>query len=566
VRVVRGGGPCTTSSAHVDSPGGARPPPTNLDRGSTVAAVSEEAARRRTFAIISHPDAGKTTLTEKFLLYAGAIGRAGAVQTRKTDRATTSDWLELEQQRGISVSSAVARFEHDGHVLNLLDTPGHRDFSEDTYRVLSGVDAAVMVLDAARGVEPQTEKLYAVCKARGTPVITFVNKMDRPSPEPLEILDDIEATLGLVGQPVTWPIKPEGRFQGVVDRRTSRAFRYEAAGIRGGQMAQEDIDDLTGVVSSPGRGEGASWVAEEVLEEIELLDAIGADVDVDAFLAGTASPVFFGSALSNFGVRLLLDAIVELAPPPAARPTRAGGERAIDEPFSGLVFKIQANLDPRHRDRMAFVRVCSGRFERGETLINNRTGRGTTAKYATAVFGRDRETVDEAYPGDVIGLINAMDLLAGDSLHAQGSPVVFPPLPTFTPEHFATAHPTDRNRTKQFRKGVDQLDEEGVVQVLRHPDLGDQAPIWAAVGRLQFDVATWRMEHEFGAPVRLEGTRFEVARATDEDGARTLAGMRDVEVYRRSTGAPMALFRSRFVAERVAADNPELVLDTLVLS
>jgi peptide chain release factor 3 len=480
-----------------------------------VAAVRAEAARRRTFAIISHPDAGKTTLTEKFLLYAGAIGRAGAVQTRKTDRATTSDWLELEQQRGISVSSAVARFEHDGHVLNLLDTPGHRDFSEDTYRVLSGVDAAVMVLDAARGVEPQTEKLYAVCKARGTPVITFVNKMDRPSPEPLEILDDIEETLGLVGQPVTWPIKPEGRFEGVIDRRTATAYRFEAAGVRGGEMAQEDEASLAGE---------DSWVAEEVREEVELLDAIGADVDVDAFLAGTASPVFFGSALSNFGVRLLLDAIVELAPPPSARPTRDGGQRAIDEPFSGLVFKIQANLDPRHRDRMAFVRICSGRFERGETLINNRTGRGTTAKYATAVFGRDRETVDEAYPGDVIGLINAMDLLAGDSLHAPDAPVVFPPLPTFTPEHFATAHPTDRSRTKQFRKGVDQLDEEGVVQVLRHPDYGDQAPIWAAVGQLQFEVATWRMEHEFNAPVRLESTRFEVARATDEDGAKEAGG------------------------------------------
>lgn len=531
-------------------------PLSDLTEILTVAAVRAEAARRRTFAIISHPDAGKTTLTEKFLLYAGAIGRAGAVQTRKTDRATTSDWLELEQQRGISVSSAVARFEHDGHVLNLLDTPGHRDFSEDTYRVLSGVDAAVMVLDAARGVEPQTEKLYAVCRARGTPVITFVNKMDRPSPEPLAILDDIEATLGLIGQPVTWPVKPDGRFEGVIDRRDQQAYRFEAAAVRDGTKAQEDVSELA--------GEG-SWVPDDAREEVALLDEIGADLDVEGFLEGLSTPVFFGSALSNFGVRLLLDAIVQLAPPPSARPTRDGGERAVDEPFSGLVFKIQANLDKRHRDRMAFVRVCSGRFVRGETLINQRTGRGTTAKYATAVFGRDRETVDEAYPGDVIGLINAMDLVAGDSLHAQGAPVTFPPLPTFTPEHFATAHPADRSRTKQFRKGVDQLDEEGVVQVLRHPDLGDQAPIWAAVGRLQFDVASWRMEHEFGSPVRLEGTRFEVARATDEDGAAALAAMRDVEVYRRASGAPMALFRSRFVAERVARDHPELVLDTLIL-
>jgi peptide chain release factor 3 len=515
--------------------------------------VTAQAARRRTFAIISHPDAGKTTLTEKFLLYSGAIQQAGAVQSRKADRSTTSDWLELEQKRGISVTSAVARFEHDGVVLNLLDTPGHRDFSEDTYRVLSGVDAAVMVIDAARGVEPQTEKLYAVCKARGTPIITFVNKMDRPTPEPLEILDDLEAKLGIVGQPVTWPIKPAGRFEGVVDRRSGRSFRYTANTPGGARVAQEDAGSV-------------EEMADDVREEVELLDAIGADVDVDAFLAAEATPVFFGSALSNFGVRLLLDAVVELAPAPSARPDVHGLDREVDAPVSGLVFKVQANLDPRHRDRLAFVRICSGRFERGATLVNARTGRSVAAKYAHAVFGRDRETVEEAFPGDVIGLVNATDLRAGDTLHDASSPVEFPPIPTFTPEHFATAHPADRSRVKQFRRGVQQLDEEGVVQVLRHDDLGDQAPIWAAVGQLQFDVAVWRMEHEFGSPVRLEGTRFEVARATDEAGADTLDAMRDVEVYRRENGAPLALFRSRYVAERIARDHPELALDTLILS
>jgi peptide chain release factor 3 len=518
-----------------------------------VSVVTSEAARRRTFAIISHPDAGKTTLTEKFLLYSGAIQQAGAVQSRKADRATTSDWLELEQKRGISVTSAVARFEHDNTVLNLLDTPGHRDFSEDTYRVLSGVDAAVMVIDAARGVEPQTEKLYAVCRARGTPIITFVNKMDRPTPEPLEILDDLELKLGLTGQPVTWPIKPEGQFQGVVDRRTRRTFRFLANTPGGARMAQEDsgsVDDMPEVVR----------------EEVELLDAIGADVDVESFLGGLSTPVFFGSALSNFGVRLLLDAVVELAPPPTARLDTAEVPRDVDAPFSGLVFKVQANLDLRHRDRLAFIRVCSGRFERGSTLINARTGKKVTAKYAHAVFGRDRETVDEAYPGDVIGLVNALDLRAGDTLHHEDAPVTFPPIPTFTPEHFATAHPIDRTRVKQFRRGVQQLDEEGVVQVLRHDDLGDQAPIWAAVGQLQFEVAVWRMENEFNSPVRLEGTRFEVARATDEAGAIALDAMRDVEVYRRESGAPLALFRSRYVAERIARDHPELALDTMILS
>ena len=516
-------------------------------------AVIAESARRRTFAIISHPDAGKTTLTEKFLLYSGAIQQAGAVQSRKSDRATTSDWLELEQKRGISVSSAVARFEHDGIVLNLLDTPGHRDFSEDTYRVLSGVDAAVMVIDAARGVEPQTEKLYAVCRARGTPVITFVNKMDRPTPEPLEILDDLEAKLGLVGQPVTWPIKPQGDFQGVVDRRSGRTFRFLANTPGGARMAQEDAGSV-------------GDMPREVREEVELLDAIGADVDVEAFLDGLSTPVFFGSALSNFGVRLLLDAVVEFAPPPTPREDVDGKPRALEDPFSGLVFKVQANLDPRHRDRLAFVRVCSGEFERGASLMCARTGKRITAKYAHAVFGRERETVDEAYPGDVIGLVNATDLRAGDTLFDEASPVTFPPIPTFTPEHFATAHPADRSRVKQFRRGVAQLDEEGVVQVLRHHDLGDQAPIWAAVGQLQFEVASWRMEHEFGAPVRLEGTRFEVARATDEAGADALAPMRDVEVYRRENGTPLALFRSRYVAERIEREHPDLMLDTLILS
>jgi peptide chain release factor 3 len=517
-----------------------------------VSAVLAEASRRRTFAIISHPDAGKTTLTEKFLLYSGAIQQAGAVQSRKAERATTSDWLELERKRGISVSSAVARFQHDGTMLNLLDTPGHHDFSEDTYRVLSGVDAAVMVIDAARGVEPQTEKLHAVCRARGTPIITFVNKMDRPSPEPLEILDDIEAKLGLTGQPVTWPIKPEGRFEGVVHRASGKAYRFEASGPGGTRRAQEDESAVDEVPA-------------DVREELELLDAIGADVDVKAFLAAEATPVFFGSALSNFGVRMLLDAITGLAPPPGPRPDVDGDPRPVDAPFSGLVFKVQANLDPRHRDRLALVRICSGRFERGAPLICSRTGNKVQAKYAHAVFGRDRETVDEAFPGDVIGLVNVNDLRAGDTLHEGDSPVTFPPIPTFTPEHFATAHPADRSRVKQFRRGVAQLDEEGVIQVLRHPDIGDQAPVWAAVGQLQFEVATWRMEHEFGSPVRLEGARFDTARATDEDGVAALKTMRDVEVWRRENGSPLALFRSRYVAERIERDHPEIRLDTLLL-
>ncbi len=515
--------------------------------------VRAEAARRRTFAIISHPDAGKTTLTEKFLLYAGAIREAGAVQSRKAERATASDWLELEKTRGISISSTVMRFEHAGHVFNLLDTPGHRDFSEDTYRVLSGVDAAVMVVDAARGVEPQTEKLYAVCRRRGTPVITFVNKMDRPAPEPLEIIDDIESTLGIEPTPVTWPVLSGGRFLGVVDRRDDQ-FHQFASSAHGSTIADES--------SRPFEVDATTASA---ADELELLHAMGRDHDDEGFLVGTSTPVFFGSALANFGVRLLLDAIAEIAPAPSARLSRSGQRRELDDPFSGFVFKVQTNLDPRHRDRLAFVRVCSGRFERGTSLTCARTGRRIVAKYAHEVFGRERQTVDTAWPGDVIGLVNATDLRIGDTLY-EDVPVEFPPPPTFTPEEFRIASPVDRSRVKQFRRGLEQLDQEGVVQVLRHPDLGDQEPVLAAVGRLQFDVAEWRLEQEFGAPVRLRNAPYQQARATDEASVAALAAMRDVSVYRRADGVPLVLFRDRWAAERITRDHPELVLEQVLFS
>ena len=515
--------------------------------------VLAEARRRRTFAIISHPDAGKTTLTEKFLLYAGAIGLAGAVDSRRGGRAATSDWIEMEQQRGISVSSAVMRFEHRGCVFNLLDTPGHRDFSEDTYRVLSGVDAAVMVLDAARGVEPQTLKLFEVCKRRGTPIIAFVNKMDRPAPEPLAIIDDIEEQIGLRPTPVTWPVTLEGRFQGVVDRRDDVFHRFlpdEHHGSRRTEEARGTLDDAIAIQPAVG-------------EEIELLGALGADHDDDTFLAGETTPVFFGSALTNFGIRLLLDAIVDLAPAPTPRADVDGEPRPLDAPTSGLVFKVQANMDPRHRDRIAFVRLTSGRFERGMQLTCHRTGRSLAAKYVHETLGQDRHTLDEAFPGDVVGLVNAGDLRIGDSLYAD-DPIEFPGMPTFTPEHFRVAQPADRQRVKQFRKGLEQLDEEGVIQVLRNRELGDQAPIVAAVGPLQFDVATWRLENEYGAPVRLESTSRSVARRTDEGSVEKLRALREVEIYRRSDGTPLALFRDRFQLERIERDHPDLTLDVIV--
>jgi peptide chain release factor 3 len=518
-----------------------------------VSRLLDEASRRRTFAIISHPDAGKTTLTEKFLLYAGAIAMAGSVKDRRSERSARSDWLELEQKRGISVSSAVMRFEHRGCVFNLLDTPGHRDFSEDTYRVLSGVDAAVMVLDAARGVEPQTLKLFEVCRRRGTPLITFVNKMDRPAPDTLAILDDIEEQIGLRGTPVTWPVRHEGRFLGVVDRRHGDVVhRFEQT--KRSAKAEETTETIADLAEE----------APDLAEEVELLDVLGLDHNEETFLAGETTPVFFGSALSNFGVRLLLDAIVDIAPAPGPRIDIDGEPRPLDAGTSAQVFKVQANMDPRHRDRIAFVRMASGHFERGMMLTCHRTGRVIAVKYVSEVFGRDRDTIDEAWPGDVIGLVNASGLAIGDTLHVDGEPVRYPALPTFTPEHFRIAAPEDRSKIKQFRSGLEQLDQEGTWQVLRHPELGDQRPIVAAVGVLQFEVAAWRMEHEFGAPVRLESTSLSVARRTDEESRGALSKLRGIEVYERADGTPIALFPDEYRLQRIQREQPELTLDVIV--
>ncbi|HUP31519.1 MAG TPA: peptide chain release factor 3, partial [Gaiellaceae bacterium] len=511
-----------------------------------------EGTRRRTFAIISHPDAGKTTLTEKLLLYGGAIGEAGAVTARRGRRAATSDWMALERERGISVSSTVLRFEHDGLVLNLLDTPGHRDFSEDTYRVLSAADSAIMLLDAAKGIEEQTLKLFEVARARRIPLLTFVNKLDRPSRAPLELLDEIERTLQISAVPLTWPVGMGHDFEGVVDRR-SGAFLTVDRTSGGATAVTETLADarvfLAGDV--PHRQAAA--------EELELLDAVGARLDLDAFLAGTSTPVFFGSALSNFGVRLLLDAIAELAPAPFARAALDGDVRPTSSPFSAFVFKVQANLDPRHRDRLAFVRVCSGRFEAGMKVTNARTGRPLTLSYAHELFGRDRLSVVDAYPGDIVGLVNATDLRIGDTLYV-GQPVSFPPPPTLAPEHFVVARNRDSSRYKRFRLGLTQLDHEGVVQVLRLPEAGDQAPILAGVGPMQFEVAVYRLEHEFGAPVSTEATPYSVARRTDDDGEEQLRGVGGVRVARREDGTLLALFHSELYLRRIAADHPNVVL------
>ncbi len=517
-----------------------------------------EAARRRTFAIISHPDAGKTTLTEKFLLYGGALsGGAGAVKARGDRRSATSDWMELEQQRGISITSTVLQFPYRECVVNLLDTPGHRDFSEDTYRVLAAADAAVMVLDAAKGIEPQTLKLFEVCKARQMPLLTFINKWDRPGRDPLELLDEIEDQIGLTAAPVTWPVGIAGDFRGVVDRRSGEFVRFTRT-ARGATEAPEELVDAARAAVE----EGDAWQA--ACDELELLEGSGLDHDEELFLGGELSPTFFGSAVTNFGVRLLLDALIDLAPAAGPRPDVDGNLRALDAPFSGFVFKVQANMDKAHRDRIAFLRVCSGHFERGMVVTHDTTGKPFATKYAHTVFGSDRETVEEAYPGDVIGLVNATDVRVGDTLWF-GEPVTFPRIPSFAPEHFSVARVRDTGRFKQFRKGIAQLDEEGVVQVLRHPDSGEAAPVLAAVGPMQFDVAVHRLENEFGAPVELSPTSYTVARRTDPASAEALRAMRGVDVLERGDGTLVAVFESIYWLDRLIADHPELVLESLVV-
>jgi peptide chain release factor 3 len=527
-------------------------------RSASSAVVREEAARRRTFAVISHPDAGKSTLTEALALHAAAINSAGAVHGKAGRRGVTSDWMAMEKDRGISITSAVLKFDYDGHVLNLLDTPGHADFSEDTYRVLEAVDCAIMLLDSAKGLEPQTLKLFDVCRSRHVPVVTFVNKWDRPGREPLELLDEIEQRIGLRPTPVNWPVGIAGDFRGLVERATGEYTAYTRQPGGALKAIEEHFKDPDAARAR----EGAAYDA--ALEELELLTEIGAEIDMPSFLAGESSPVLFGAALPNFGVRRLLDTMCELAPSPAPRASVEGDRRAVDAPFSGLVFKVQANMDPAHRDRVAFVRVASGRFERGMVLTHAATGRPFATKYAQAMFGQERETVEVAYPGDVIGLVNAGALRPGDTLYS-GVPVSFPPIPSFAPEHFAVVRCKDAGKYKQFRRGIDQLDTEGVVQVLSSDLRGDQAPVLAAVGPLQFDVVLHRLEHEFGARSELDQLGYELARLTDEAAITVLAGARGAEVLtRRLDGALLALFADKWRLNAIQRDNPSLRLDPLL--
>lgn len=521
--------------------------------------VLTEASRRRTFAVISHPDAGKSTLTEAIALHARVIGEAGAVQGKAGRRGVISDWMSMEQARGISITSAALQFSYGDVVVNLVDTPGHADFSEDTYRVLSAVDCAVMLIDAAKGLEPQTLKLFDVCRHSGLPVITFVNKWDRPGRHPLELADELSARIGLQPAPVTWPVGEAGRFSGLIDLHSAPSSQEACVSTfdiaaHGATLAAERALDPAQAAQALGEDYTTA------LEEVDLLPRL----DLDDFLAATTSPLLFGAAVYNTGVRHLLEVLAHLAPPPSPRPDVAGASRALDAPFSGLVFKVQAGMDRAHRDRLAFVRVASGRFERGMVVTHADSGRPFATKYAQAVFGRERETLEEAFPGDVVGLVNASVLRVGDSLHAPEAPVTFPRPPVFAPEHFAVASAADLGRSKQFRKGVAQLEHEGVVQVLRSDIRGDASPVFAAVGPLQFEVAMHRMEHEFNSPIKLDRLPYSLARRTRAQDAAVLGRERGVEVAERGDGAWLAMFTDRWRLDGVKRLHPDVVLEPLV--
>ncbi len=470
--------------------------------------IAEQVRRRRTFAIISHPDAGKTTLTEKLLLFSGAIQIAGSVKARKATRHATSDWMEIEKQRGISVASSVMQMDYRDCVINLLDTPGHQDFSEDTYRVLTAVDAALMVIDAANGVEPQTRRLLQVCRARNTPILTFVNKMDREVQEPMALMDEIERELGMEVVPFTWPVGMGKFFHGVMDlrERQMRVFSpgEDRVGAKGGAG-----DEIIPGLDHPAFAERFGMPYAQAKGEIELLADAAPRFDEAAFLAGRQTPMFFGSAVNNFGVREVLDALVDLAPPPG--PRRAiQREVQPDEPkLTGVVFKIQANMDPAHRDRIAFVRMASGHFQRGMRIKVTRSGKEMRPNTVVSFLSQRRELLDEAFAGDIIGIPNHGVLQLGDTL-TEGEALQYTGLPFFAPEMFRSVEIADPLRTKQLRAGLQQLGEEGAIQVFR-PAAGSLL-LLGAVGQLQFEVVAHRLEHEYGVKARIQPARYNVAR------------------------------------------------------
>jgi peptide chain release factor 3 len=518
--------------------------------------MQPEHERRRTFAIIAHPDAGKTTLTEKLLLYGGAIHSAGAVKARRAQRAATSDWMELEKKRGISITSSVLQFDYGNIRYNLLDTPGHQDFSEDTYRTLTAADCAIMLIDAAKGVEEQTKKLFHVCKMRGTPIVTFVNKLDRPARDPFELMSEIEEVLGMKTVPRTWPIGSGDRFKGVydVEHKTVLTFDRTAKNASRVPMAttglnDPKIDELAG-----------DELAKNFRDEVELITGAGDSFSLPTFLKGDVSPVFFGSALTNFGVEPFLEAFEHICPPPQPRVTSVGSVSPGDDRFTAFVFKVQANMDPNHRDRIAFVRICSGKFESGMRVWHYRLNKEIRLARAEQLFASERQTIHEAWAGDVVGLHDPGIFRIGDTISTGSPPVTFDSVPRFSPEFFARATLLDPMKRKQMQKGIDELAEEGTLQLFFQPGR-EKDPILGVVGQLQFDVLSYRLEHEYGAKVSMDRLPFAFARWVRANDASVKLDTKALEARRVPLGVTdvdghvVGLLRDQWELLRIQRDN-----------
>ena len=518
-----------------------------------------EIERRRTFAIISHPDAGKTTLTEKFLLYGGAIQSAGSVKGKQSDKHAVSDWMDLEKQRGISITSSVLQFEYDGYCINLLDTPGHQDFSEDTYRTLMAADSAVMVIDAAKGIEPQTRKLFKVCAMRNIPIFTFINKMDREAKDPFELLGELENEFGIGTYPMNWPIGCGQRFKGVFDRDKRQILSFDDAhrgrelihGIKCDITDTERLDELIG-----------ETLRAELVEQVELLDVASFEFDLDAVRAGKLSPVFFGSALNNFGIEPFLEHFLKMTTSPLPRVAEGREVDPFDDSFTAFVFKIQANMNKAHRDRIAFMRICSGKFERGKDYYHVQGNKSFRLSQPQQMMASDREVIEEAYAGDIIGVFDPGIFSIGDTICEKGMKLKFEGIPTFAPEHFAMVEQVDSMKRKQFAKGMNQIAQEGAIQIFFEPNSGLERVIVGVVGVLQFEVLEYRLKNEYGCDLRRTNLHYQQIRWIENEDLdpKTLKLSHDTKWVQDFRGKNLLIFTSEWAIRWVMEDNPELRL------
>ena len=520
--------------------------------------IREEIEKRRTFAIISHPDAGKTTLTEKFLLYGGAINLAGSVKGKATARHAVSDWMEIEKERGISVTSSVLQFNYDGYCINILDTPGHQDFSEDTYRTLMAADSAVMVIDASKGVEAQTRKLFKVCVMRHIPIFTFINKMDRDANDTFELLDDIEKELGIATCPINWPIGSGKNFKGVYDRATGKVttFTDTQKGTKLGHATEVDIHapELQEFIGEENK--------EQLMDEIELLDGASAEFDQELVSKGELSPVFFGSALTNFGVEIFLKHFLKMTTSPLPRKADCGIIDPMSEDFSAFVFKIQANMNRAHRDRIAFMRICSGKFDAGMEVYHVQGDRKQRLSQPQQMMASERQVISEAYAGDIIGVFDPGIFSIGDTICMPGKKFCYEGIPTFAPEHFARVRQLDTMKRKQFIKGISEIAQEGAIQIFQEYNTGMEEIIVGVVGVLQFDVLKYRLENEYKVDIRLEELPYEYIRWIENEDVdlNRLVGTSDMKKIRDLKGRPLLLFINSWSVGMVLDRNEGLVL------